>query len=84
MREITEWEELKKQGSPWYKTGGVEPIDLMKSIKPHPEYTAFSVKALCDTIKYASRLLHRGYLKSDADKILHYMELFKADCDGGH
>jgi hypothetical protein len=73
------WDDLKKIGSDHYKTGLVEPIDLLRSIKPNPDYNSFDIKALGDCIKYASRLLRRGYLKADADKIIHYMMLFIAD-----
>lgn len=73
------WDALKHRGSQHYKTGGVEPIDLYKSAKPHPQYNAFDVKALTDIIKYAYRLLTRGYLASDVEKIRHYIDLF--DCD---
>lgn len=73
------WEELKQRGSQHYKTGAVEPIDLYRSAKPHPEYNAFDIKALTDTIKYSYRLLVRGYSASDVEKIKHYIELF--DCD---
>ncbi len=73
------WEELKHQGSGHYKTGGVEPIDLYRSAKPHPSYNSFDIKALTDTIKYAFRLLTRGYLESDVKKIYHYLALYEAD-----
>jgi hypothetical protein len=76
------WKELKQRGGEHYKTDGVEPIDLMRAIQPHPSYDAFAVKALCDVIKYASRLLSRGYRYDDAGKILHYTELLMADQQG--
>ena len=76
------WNDLKKIGSQHYKTGAVEPIDLYRSAKPHADYNAFDIKALTDCIKYAFRLLTRGYLKADADKIIHYMMLFIADREG--
>jgi hypothetical protein len=76
---VSEWDELKSQGSAHYKTGGVEPIDLYRSATPHPSYNAFDIKALTDVIKYAFRLLTRGYLKADVDKIKHYISLYDAD-----
>ena len=79
---MTEWEKLKSEGSSHYKTGGVEPIDLYRAAKPSPDYNAFDVKALTDIIKYAYRLLTRGYLKADAEKIIHYARLFVADMEG--
>jgi len=73
------WEELKHQGSSHYKTGDTEPIDLYRAAIPHPSYNAFDIKALTDTIKYAFRLLTRGYLQEDINKIKHYMALYEAD-----
>lgn len=81
MKDLT-WEQLKKIGSSHYWTKSVQPIDLLRAAKPHPDYNAFDVKALTDCIKYAFRLLTRGYLKADADKIIHYMMLFIADREG--
>ena len=75
------WTELKQQGSPHYKTGKIEPIDLYRSAKPWIEYNAFHIKALTDVIKYAYRLLVRGYVKSDVEKIQHYVALYIADCE---
>lgn len=76
------WDELKEKGSSHYRTGGVQCIDLYRSATPHPEYNAFDIKALTDVIKYAFRLLTRGYLAGDVDKIIHYMELYRADMEG--
>ena len=74
------WNDLKKLGSAHYKSGGkVEPIDLYASAHPHPSYNIFGVKALTDVIKYAFRLLVRGWEPKDADKIIHYMNLLIAD-----
>jgi hypothetical protein len=74
------WNELKQFGSRHYKAeGSVEPIDLYRAAIPHSSYNAFDVKALTDAIKYAYRLLVRGYSESDADKIIHYISLLKAD-----
>lgn len=70
------WEELKKVGSNHYKTGEVEPIDLYRSAIPHKSYNAFDIKALTDIIKYAFRLLVRGYKKDDVNKISHYLSLY--------
>lgn len=76
------WEECKQKGSSHYKTGSCEPVDLYRSATPRPEYNAFDIKALTDVIKYAFRLLTRGYLAGDVDKIIHYMELYRADMEG--
>jgi hypothetical protein len=74
-----QWKNLKSSGASHYKTGSVEPIDLYRSAIPHPHYNAFDVKALTDIIKYAFRLLTRGYLHSDVEKIRHYLNLYEAD-----
>lgn len=79
---VDQWAEAKQRGSQHYKTGKVEPIDLYRSAKPHESYNAFDIKALTDVIKYAFRLLTRGYMASDVDKIIHYMELYRADMEG--
>ena len=74
------WKELKNKGSKHYKTGEVEPIDLYKSAKPLPTLSAFAVKALTDTIKYAYRMLtQKGINEPDCDKIIHYIELSFAE-----
>jgi len=73
------WDELKNQGSQHYKTGEVEPIDLFRSAKPHGSLSAFGVKALTDTIKYAYRMVTKGVNESDCDKIIHYISLLKAE-----
>lgn len=72
------WEEIKAKGSSHYKSGGTEPIDLYRSIKPHPSLTALDVKALTDNIKYSYRMLTRGANESDCNKIIHYTEMVKA------
>lgn len=76
----TKWDELKLSGSPHYKAsgGGVEPIDLYRSIKPHPDLTALDVKALTDCIKYATRMLKKGLNDSDIGKMQHYLALIMA------
>ena len=71
MREIIRWEELKKQGSPWYKTGGVEPIDLYLAGGMLPAF------ALCSIIKYAFRQ-RNGLKESDLDKIIDYAQKLKS------
>jgi len=76
---LSAWDKLKLMGSAHYKTGKVEPIDLYRAARPHHVYNAFDVKALTDIIKYAFRLLTRGYLQADVDKIRHYLALFEAD-----
>lgn len=76
------WDSLKHQGSNHYKTlGGIEPIDLYRSAIPHSTYNAFDIKALTDVIKYAFRLLTKGYNSSDVGKIIHYIKLYQADCE---
>jgi hypothetical protein len=72
------WEELKQQGSDHYKMGKIQLIDLLRSVSPHPAYNAFEIFALCNIMKYALRLLIRGHIKSDVDKIFHYTDLFQA------
>ncbi|OPY78273.1 MAG: hypothetical protein A4E65_02296 [Syntrophorhabdus sp. PtaU1.Bin153] len=69
------WDLIKQKGSEHYKTGGIEPIDLFRDIKPHPTHTALTVKALTDTIKYAYRMLSRGVNHQDCDKITHYVDM---------
>jgi hypothetical protein len=76
---VKTWEECKKIGSAHYKTGKTEPIDLYRSAIPHPSYNSFDIKALIDTMKYAFRLLTRGYLQTDVDKIKHLISLYEAD-----
>jgi len=78
-REPTAWEALKGGGANHYHTpGGVQPIDLFRSIKPHESLSGFDVKALEDCIKYAHRQLTRGYLESDTAKMIHYLKLLQA------
>jgi hypothetical protein len=67
------WDELKQRGSNHYKNGGVEPIDLYRSIG------ALRAFALCSIIKYAARNIN--YINDkDMDKIIHYAEMLKAAC----
>jgi len=66
------WEEIKKSGSEHYKTGAIEPIDLLRDLKPHENLTALEVKALTDNIKYSFRMLQKGLNPSDLGKIQHY------------
>ena len=73
------WDELKQQGSPHYKSGTVEPIDLYRAAKPHESLSAFGVKALTDIIKYSFRMLTKGVNVSDCTKIIHYTSLAKAE-----
>ena len=72
------WEAAKHDGSTHYKTGGIEPIDLYRAIKPHPDLSALDVKALTDCIKYAARMLKKGLNDSDINKIRHYLVLVQA------
>jgi len=71
------WNELKKTGSGHYKAASIEPIDLLRDLKPHPDLTALQVKALTDCIKYAYRQLTGGANISDCGKIVHYIEMVK-------
>ena len=73
-----EWERLKQQGSEHYRTAGVQPIDLYRDTVPHESLSVFAVKALSDCIKYAHRQLTRGYLETDTEKMIHYLQLLKA------
>jgi hypothetical protein len=71
------WDELKKQGSQHYKTGGIEPIDLLRGITPHSTLSALDVKALADNIKYSTRMLIAGANERDCNKIIHYTEMVR-------
>ena len=71
------WEDLKKEGSSHYRIGDIQPIDLLKDVKPHAFLTALQVKALTDDIKYAFRMLTKGANESDCDKIIHYTKMIK-------
>ena len=79
--ELTSWQELKQSGSEHYKAGEVEPIDLIKNVKPHESLTALQVKALTDNIKYSYRMLRKGANHSDCDKIIHYTKMVKVILD---
>ncbi len=70
------WEMAKEQGSPHYKTGGVEPIDLYRSGGMFRDF------ALCSIIKYAFR--NRSSVRPEPDirdlnKIIHYARLLMGD-----
>jgi hypothetical protein len=71
---IKTWEEIKNQGSGHYKNGGVEPIDLYRSLG------VMHIFALTSIIKYASRNLIQGVSvnMNDLDKIIHYAEIVKS------
>lgn len=66
------WDEIKQGGSSHYKAGEVEPIDLLRDLKPHHSLTALEVKALTDNIKYSFRMLQMGTNTKDLGKIQHY------------
>lgn len=67
-------DQLKRQGAEHYKTGDVEPVDLMRSLG------AFQSFALCNIIKYAARNVRRDQVsQSDMDKIIDYAEKLKAE-----
>jgi len=74
------WVELKKQGSEHYKTGGVEPIDLYRSMGILRGF------AIASIIKYAARNAGTGRPEDnpvsvkDMTKIKHYADLLIAAC----
>jgi len=71
---MDDWRTIKQSGSGHYKStvpDGVEVFDLLKDIKPHPDFSVLEVKALADSIKYAARMLRKGRNGSDCDKMLH-------------
>lgn len=74
---MDEWEtSIKQSGSNHYKTGSVELIDLFKQVKPHADFTALEVKALCDIMKYSFRMLTtKGRDPKDCEKIQHYAQM---------
>ena len=64
-------EEVKQKGAEHYKTGGVEPLDLMEAggiLQP------FAVGCI---IKYAFRNRRGKVRPGDMDKIIHYAEILK-------
>jgi len=70
------WKAIKAKGSAHYKTGGVEPIDLIKAGEMLQD------KAVSDIIKYAyrnRRSTGKPVNPEDIEKIKHYasmLELF--------
>lgn len=69
------WEELKGKGSGYYKTGDVEPIDLMLTGGMLQDF------ALGCIIKYAFRnrtAMTTSFSASDMQKIIHYAEMLIA------
>mgnify|MGYP001183607194 CR=1 FL=1 len=68
------WDELKKNGSNHYFTGGVEPIDLYRSGGMFRDF------ALCSIIKYAFRNHNPEEPISDKDmnKIIDYAQKLMA------
>lgn len=70
---------VKAKGAEYYKTGGVEPIDLIK------EGGMLWPFALGSIIKYAFRLRLNQYPegpKKDLEKIIHYAEILLAEIEG--
>ncbi len=71
---------MKEKGNPHYKTGKVEPIDLIRDggmLWPF---------ALGNIIKYAFRLRlnqYPGGPREDLEKIIHYAEILLEDCGRG-
>lgn len=74
---IDEWRIIKESGSGHYKGGQIEPIDLMKGLKPHESLDALSIKGLLDNIKYSYRMLTKGANVKDCEKSIHYMKMVK-------
>jgi hypothetical protein len=70
------WEELKKDGSPHYKTGSIEPIDLYRSSGMFRHF------ALGSIIKYSFRNadLKKPISIKDLEKVIHYARLLIAGC----
>lgn len=67
---LISWESVKKEGSCHYKNeGGVEPIDLYRSIGILEPF------ALASIIKYASRQAKKGVNREDCLKIKHYADI---------
>lgn len=77
------WEEIKQQGSNHYKTESIEPIDLLRDVKPHHSLTALEIKALADNIKYSFRMLQKGLNELDLDKVQHYTAMCQWRLQGG-
>lgn len=71
---VSDWEELKAQGSDHYKTGGVEPIDLYRNLG------LFRGWAICEICQHAlrNRIEGRESFQSDMDKIIDYAQKLKA------
>ena len=73
------WDSLKEKGNPLYKNGGIEPIDLYRSMG------VLRAFALCSIVKYAARNIGGGpdeapVNNKDLDKIIHYTELLRSSC----
>jgi hypothetical protein len=67
-----EWKDIKSNGSQHYKSGSVEPLDLLK------EGGILRDKAIGDIIKYAyrnRREVRRRINISDMNKIIHYAQI---------
>ncbi len=74
------WEELKQRGSPHYKNGDIEPIDLYRSLGILRGFAIGSI------IKYAAR--NAGNQRpeddpvrnKDMEKIKHYADMLTVAC----
>lgn len=68
------WRQLKLAGSPHYKTGDVEPMDLYRAAGMLRSF------ALCNIIKYAYRNSNpdEPINADDMKKIVHYAEILRA------
>lgn len=72
------WQQVKRKGSGHYKTGGVEPIDLLEAGEILWPY------GIGNIIKYAFRSRHFTHigqivkLQENLNKIIHYCEILKA------
>lgn len=64
------WEVLKRWGADHYKSGLIEPIDLLRSGGMLKHFAAGNI------IKYAYRQ-REAISISDCDKIIHYAEMLK-------
>ena len=76
MTDWPTWEQLKQEGSEHYKTGGVEPIDLYRSLSP----IAFHHWVIQEISQHALRNLEPSdRIESDMEKVIHYARLVIAN-----
>lgn len=60
-------EKLKAKGESHYDTGGVQLIDLFRTIKAHESLSVAEVSALTSIMRYATRMLKEGTNKADVN-----------------